>query len=203
MIDRYCPSLGERVLLRQFYSTAAAFGVLTLIGFLGALAFPQLAQSILTRFLTQLDQLGLSGDISNREMFATLFLNNLNASFLAMFYGLVPFVYLSVLAIGTNALLLGVFAAFYHQQGLGLAVYLIGILPHGIFELTALILSCALGLLLCAAVSDRLHKKEGAVPVLVRLGDCSRVFLCAVAPLLLLAALVETYITPLLLAAVI
>lgn len=202
MIARYCPTLGDRVLLREFRSAAGAFGVLVLIGFFAALAFPQAAQQILARFLSQLDQLGLADDLSNREMLATLFFNNLNASFLSLLYGLIPFAYLSALAIGTNALLLGVFAAFYQQQGLALTVYLVGILPHGIFELTALILSCALGLLLCAAVTDRLRGKEGAVSILSRLGDCSRVFLCVIVPLLLLAAFVETYVTPLLLAAV-
>lgn len=201
MIDRYCPTLGGRVLLREFRTTAAAFGILVLIGFLGTLAFPELAQKILAHFLSRLDQLGLAEDTEAAQMVSTLFYNNLHASFLSILYGLIPFLYLSVLSIGTNALLLGVFAALYQQQGIGLAAYLVGTLPHGIFELTALILSCAMGLLLCTTVTDRLRKKS-SVSLLQLLGDCSRVFLCAVVPLLLIAALVESYITPLLLAAV-
>lgn len=75
-----------------------------------------------------------------------------------MLYGLIPFVPLSALALGTNALLLGAFAALYQHHGIGLGVYFIGILPHGIFELPALILSCALGLLICRTGTENSAK---------------------------------------------
>ena len=84
-------------------------------------------------------------------------------------------------------------------QGYGLGVYLVGILPHGVFELTALILACTLGLLICRTGTDRLRRKKEAVPLWPRLQDCLRVFLFAVVPLLALAALIEAYITPVLL----
>ena len=129
---------------------------------------------------------------------ATLFFNNVTASLLAMLYGLIPFVPLSALALGTNALLLGAFAALYQHHGIGLGVYFIGILPHGIFELPALILSCALGLLICRTGTEKLRKRSD-VSFLRRVLDCNRVFLSFVAPLLLVAALVEAYITPALL----
>lgn len=115
-----------------------------------------------------------------------------------MLYGLIPFVPLSALALGTNALLLGAFAALYQHHGIGLGVYFIGILPHGIFELPALILSCALGLLICRTGTEKLRKRSD-VSFLHRVLDCNRVFLSFVAPLLLVAALVEAYITPALL----
>ena len=129
---------------------------------------------------------------------ATLFFNNVTASLLSMLYGLIPFVPLSALALGTNALLLGAFAALYQHHGIGLGVYFIGILPHGIFELPALILSCALGLLICRTGTEKLRKRSD-VSFLRRVLDCNRVFLSFVAPLLLVAALVEAYITPALL----
>ena len=90
----------------------------------------------------------------------------------------------------------------YLMQGYGLGVYLVGILPHGVFELTALILACTLGLLICRTGTDRLRRKKEAVPLWPRLQDCLRVFLFAVVPLLALAALVEAYVTPVLLALV-
>lgn len=115
-----------------------------------------------------------------------------------MLYGLIPFVPLSALALGTNALLLGALAALYQHHWIGLGVYFIGILPHGIFELPALILSCALGLLICRTGTEKLRKRSD-VSFLRRVLDCNRVFLFFVAPLLLVAALVEAYITPALL----
>ena len=202
MIDRYCPTLSRSLLKHEFLSTAAAFGVLVLLGFVSALLFPAFAQETFSSFTEKIEQLGLSGDVPQDQMLATLFFNNVTASLLSMLYGLIPFLPLSALALGTNALLLGVFAAIYQQQGIGLGAYLVGVLPHGVFELSALILSCALGLLLCRTGSDCIRKRDGAAPFFPRVLDCLRVFLFAVVPLLIIAALVEAYITPLLLNAV-
>ena len=198
MIDRYCPTLSHGLLKHEFFSTAAAFGVLTLLGFAVSLARPELAQGVLERFTAQIEQLGLTSDVPQSQMMATLFFNNVTASLLSMLYGLIPFLPLSALALGTNALMLGAFAALYLLQGLGLGVYLVGILPHGVFELTALILACTLGLLICRTGTEKLRKRSD-VSFLRRVLDCNRVFLSFVAPLLLVAALVEAYITPALL----
>lgn len=198
MIDRYCPTLSHGLLKHEFFSTAAAFGVLTLLGFAVSLARPELAQGVLERFTAQIEQLGLTDDVPQSQMMATLFFNNITASLLSMLYGLIPFLPLSALALGTNALMLGAFAAIYQQQGIGLGVYVLGVLPHGIFELSALILSCALGLLICRTGTERILKKSDT-PFFRRVLDCIRVFLTFSVPLLLVAALIETYVTPALL----
>ena len=195
MISQFCPTLSRDLLKREFLNTAAAFAVLAVLGFAAGMLFPDAAQQLLDRFAAQL---GLSSNVPQSQMMATLFFNNVTASLLAMLYGLIPFVPLSALALGTNALLLGAFAALYQHHGIGLGVYFIGILPHGIFELPALILSCALGLLICRTGTEKLRKRSD-VSFLRRVLDCNRVFLSFVAPLLLVAALVEAYITPALL----
>ncbi len=198
MISQFCPTLSKDLLKREFLNTAAAFAVLAVLGFAAGMLFPDAAQQLLDRFAAQLEQLGLSSNVPQSQMMATLFFNNVTASLLAMLYGLIPFVPLSALALGTNALLLGAFAALYQHHGIDLGVYFIGILPHGIFELPALILSCALGLLICRTGTEKLRKRSD-VSFLRRVLDCNRVFLSFVAPLLLVAALVEAYITPALL----
>ena len=73
-------------------------------------------------------------------------------------------------------------------------------LPHGIFELPALILSCAMGLLLCRTGTERLRRGEGAAPFFPRVMDCLRAFALLAVPLLLIAALAEAYVTPAMLA---
>ena len=198
MIFELCPTLSRDLLKREFGNTAAAFSVLVLLGFAAGMLFPDMAQQTLQNFAAQVEQLGLTDDVPQSQMMVTLFFNNVTASLLAMLYGLIPFVPLSALALGTNALLLGAFAALYQHHGIGLSVYFIGILPHGIFELPALILSCALGLLICRTGTEKLRKRSD-VSFLRRVLDCNRVFLSFVAPLLLVAALVEAYITPALL----
>lgn len=160
MIFELCPTLSRDLIKREFLNTAAAFGVLVLLGFAAGMIFPDMAQQTLQNFAAQIEQLGLTDDVPQSQMMATLFFNNITASLLSMLYGLIPFLPLSALALGTNALMLGAFAAIYQQQGIGLGVYVLGVLPHGIFELSALILSCALGLLLCRTGTERILKKS-------------------------------------------
>ena len=211
MIFELCPTLSRDLIKREFLNTAAAFGVLVLLGFAAGMIFPDMAQQTLQNFAAQVEQLGLTDDVPQSQMMATLFFNNITASLLSMLYGLIPFLPLSALAlgviyhplkwalaIGTNALMLGAFAAIYQQQGIGLGVYVLGVLPHGIFELSALILSCALGLLICRTGTERILKKSDT-PFFRRVLDCIRVFLTFSVPLLLVAALIETYVTPALL----
>ena len=210
MIFELCPTLSRDLIKREFLNTAAAFGVLVLLGFAAGMIFPDMAQQTLQNFAAQVEQrkqenaaleveqLGLTDDVPQSQMMATLFFNNITASLLSMLYGLIPFLPLSALALGTNALMLGAFAAIYQQQGIGLGVYVLGVLPHGIFELSALILSCALGLLICRTGTERILKKSDT-PFFRRVLDCIRVFLTFSVPLLLVAALIETYVTPALL----
>ena len=188
MIFELCPTLSRDLIKREFLNTAAAFGVLVLLGFAAGMLFPDMAQQTLQNFAAQVEQLGLTDDVPQSQMMATLFFNNITASLLSMLYGLIPFLPLSALALGTNALMLGAFAAIYQQQGIGLGVYVLGVLPHGIFELSALILSCALGLLICRTGTERILKKSDT-PFFRRVLDCIRVFLTFSVPLLLVAAL--------------
>ena len=124
-----------------------------------------------------------------------LFGNNVRASAVSILYGFIPFLYLTALALGTNALILGVFAAYYVNNGVSLLVYLAGILPHGIFELTALMLAFAGGFLLCRQITQyvRSNTKGMMKPLMLNL---LRVFILHILPLLAVAAVAEVYVTP-------
>lgn len=199
MFERFFPTLAGGKLRNELKTTALAFLILTVIGFAAAYLFPESAVKLISFFTDKVESLGLD-QLSGAEVFTTIFLNNLFASFSAMIDGVIPFVYLSAAALGTNALLIGAFGAIYQKTGLGLLVYLIGILPHGIFELPAIIASCALGLSLCKIGTARLLHREAHCRFLIHFRDCSRFFFLFVLPLLFLAALIETYLTPVLLA---
>ena len=147
--------------------------LLTLIGSAAAWFFPQLA--------------------------AAIFANNLTAAFSAILWGLVPFAYLAAFPLGFNFFLIGALGAYYVRSGSSLGVYLVGILPHGIFELPALVLFCAAGLYLCSRVTARV-RGDKEVRILRTLSEVSTLFLYVILPLLAAAALIETYVTPRLLA---
>jgi len=75
-------------------------------------------------------------------------------------------------------------------------VFVAAILPHGLFELTAVIISTAAVLKLGAVlVTPQLDKSLGEI-FLLSLADWFRVFVGLVIPLLAIAAVIEVYVTP-------
>jgi stage II sporulation protein M len=77
-----------------------------------------------------------------------------------------------------------------------------GLLPHGIFEIPALILASAAMLRIgVVLVTPQMGRSMGEV-VLELLADWTKIAIGVVLPLLLIASAIETYITPLLLASV-
>lgn len=183
----------------ELYRAAWCAPLLILIGYASASLRPVLGEQIYGYFASLVVSTG-AVQATEGELVMTLFENNLAASVSAMTDGLLPFLYLSALPLGFNLFVVGVFAAYYQQCGFGLGTYLVGVLPHGMFELTALVVSCAAGLALCRAVTQRLRGREGA-SILRTVSGMVHVLWLAVIPLLLFAALVETYITPALLRA--
>ena len=172
------------------FTAGWAFAGIVLLSFAASLLFPQQADGIVEHFAQLLSQSGMS-DGSGR----------LFAMIMAVAYGLLPFIRLSALTLGVNGATLGLFAGYYIHQNIPLWKYLVGVLPHGIFEITALVLSAALGLYLCKTVSTALLKKQkGAVSAAV--SRCGQTLLLWIVPLLVVAAVIETYVTPVLFQAV-
>ncbi len=129
-----------------------------------------------------------------------LFFHNLRAVLIAAFFGLFSFGVLNVVLYMLNTSVIGVVLGIFNLLGYSpLPIALAGILPHGIFELPALILSCAIllraGIVL---VTPQAQRTIGEV-LLDVVADWMRVMIGVVIPLLLIAALVESYLTPYLL----
>ncbi len=177
--------------------TAIAFVVLAMIGFAGGLAFPDIAAGFIERFTAQVRQSGIIESDGTVHMMALL-ANNVRASFYTLIYGFLPFIYLPALALGLNSILLGALATYYAHTGISFAYFLVGTFPHGIFELPALMISIALGLYLCTKITQRLQQKVHGI-LFPAIHNAMRMMLFVCLPLLLIASLVEAYITPLLL----
>ena len=126
-----------------------------------------------------------------------LLANNLRACAVTMLYGLIPFVRLPALALGVNAVLLGGLAACYAATDTTMLLYAASLLPHGIFELPALILAFSMGLYICGHLTRRCRRDPAALPLGACLGLAARLLVFLLLPLLILAALTEAYVTPL------
>lgn len=129
-----------------------------------------------------------------------LFLNNLKACLIAMATGLIPFLFIPVLVLGVNAAVMGAVASMYRMAGMSVvSMYLFGILPHGIFELPAILLSISMGLYLCYCLVKRICEGRYNRGIVKKaLGNMLRTLLTLIIPLLAVAAVIETYVTPIL-----
>ena len=171
--------------------TAVAFLVLVVLSYIAGRLFPEIPAAILTYFNEVVADSGIVRDDGSFSALA-LFGNNLRAMVLSTLYGFIPFLYLPALSMGVNAILLGMVASSVNGQWLLLAA---GILPHGIFELPALCLSLAAGLCLCQNINRYIRKNEKGImkPLLLNI---LRVTGLVVIPLLVVAATMESYVTP-------
>ena len=171
--------------------TAVAFLVLVVLSYIAGRLFPEIPATILTYFNEVVADSGIVRDDGSFSALA-LFGNNLRAMMLSTLYGFIPFLYLPALSMGVNAILLGMVASSVNGQWLLLAA---GILPHGIFELPALCLSLAAGLCLCQNINRYIRKNEKGImkPLLLNI---LRVTGLVVIPLLVVAAIMESYVTP-------
>lgn len=149
----------RRELSGPVFTAGWAFAGIVVLGFAFSLLSPTRADAVIAYYAQMLGQSGVADEGGNIQFFALL-MNNLVAMALSLVYGLIPFLRLPALTLGTNGAILGLFAGYYMRQNISLLKYLLGILPHGIFELTALILSAAMGLYLCSTVTNALRKSR-------------------------------------------
>ena len=136
------------------------------------------------------------GGISFKE----LWLNNLFACVKTIAMGTLPLVYLPIIALLSNATVIGTvlgLTAAETQISLTNAI-LFMILPHGIFELPALFLSFGLGFYLCKWMTRRFFRKNLDDPRTFNevMNSIAKGYVLVVVPLLTVAALVECYVTP-------
>jgi uncharacterized membrane protein SpoIIM required for sporulation/ABC-type transport system involved in multi-copper enzyme maturation permease subunit len=133
-----------------------------------------------------------------------IFLNNLRATFLVLLAGLVSFSVLGMLVYLLNVGLVGGVLGVFHLVGYSpWLLFAAGLLPHGIFEIPALMLASAVVLRMGAVlVTPQFGKSMGQI-LLEQLADWLKIFLGLVIPLLAIAAIIEAYVTPAILSAVV
>jgi stage II sporulation protein M len=114
--------------------------------------------------------------------------------------GLFSFGVLGYLIYLLNMGIIGVVLALFGVMGGSpVKVGVFGILPHGIFELAALVLASAAVLYIgIVLVTPRAQKTMGEV-LIEAIADWAKVGVGLVLPLLTIAAVIETWVTPVLL----
>jgi uncharacterized membrane protein SpoIIM required for sporulation/ABC-type transport system involved in multi-copper enzyme maturation permease subunit len=143
--------------------------------------------------LTNLDSLG------EQLPAPVLFFHNARTTVAFLVLGLVSFGTLGLtLFVGNIALVGGVLGAAHLVGYSPLLAFAAGILPHGIFELSAIFLATAAMLKDAAQLVTPQPDKSLGETLLISLADWFRIFVGIVLPFLAIAAVIEIYVTPLL-----
>lgn len=188
----------KRELARRTLICLAVFLALCVVFTLIFQQFADKAQEIVADFMSEIAESGVLDESGNLGALPLLG-NNLRAALAGTVLGIVPFVFLSVWVVLLNAAIIGAVLGMYGAfGGPVLKMVALGLLPHGIFEIPALMLGVAMGLYLCSSINKAIRKKPEAPRLEEVLPQLVRQAVCILLPLLLAAALIESYVTPLL-----
>lgn len=126
-----------------------------------------------------------------------VWLHNLRVILLATALGLFSFGVVGLLVLMLPFIIIGYFTATAARAGINPVIFLTAfVLPHGILEIPAIILAGAAIFRLGATLSTPAEGHTLGEALLISLADWVKVVLVVVAPLLLVAAILEVFVTP-------
>ncbi len=145
------------------------------------------------------DNLVVLDQFQDRFTAPLLFFYNARTTVVFLLMGLISFGTLGLALFMMNFALIGGVLGAANLIGFSpLVTFTFGVLPHGIFELTAVLLATAAVLKVGALlVSPNTERNLGEI-FLLALADWFKVFVGLVIPLLAIAAVIEVYLTPVL-----
>lgn len=166
---------------------------------LGAVALVSQKEVVLS-FMREITEVFENSEVMEDNMihYFPLLFNNLRVGGLCILLGLVPFLFIPVIILLVNALVLSFVAAFSLNTEIGIGFFLLGIIPHGIFEIPAIVLGATTGLTICRYLTGLILGRRTGAEMKDALSGAVHVFVFLITPLFILAAVIETYFTPLL-----
>ncbi len=177
--------------LRKYLLLVVSIFVLSLIlGLLVSVKNPALSEHYLKTFQ---ESFGWIKTLNPLLVMLLIFLNNASKSLLALLLGLGIGI-IPVIFVAGNGIILGMLAHTISKQH-GTLFVLAAILPHGIIELPMVLISAGIGLRLGYAVY--LSLKGVRTEIKPELKQGIRFYLRIIVPLLFVAAVIETFVTPL------
>ncbi len=165
------------------------FALTALMGYYTAAYIPEIA----SEWAEQLEMLKWIMDQPPVLIMMIIFLKNLLACAVSVLLGL-GLGLMPLLVVTNNGFMIGIVSYSVIQKE-GVLYLLAGILPHGIIELPVVLLSIAVGFRLGYLVALSIFREK--VDLVGETRTAVRLLLFRFMPLLLLAAFIETFITPL------
>jgi len=136
-----------------------------------------------------------------------IFLGNIKVAVVIGISGIIPFLFFPIWNILIWGFAIGAATVAAKVKGMSLIYFLFfGILPHGIFELLAIFYSMSIGTLICNEISKKLIRrrnvKTNSISIFNIAKNTARSYVLVIIPLLALAAVIEAFITSLLIGSI-
>ncbi|NPV49720.1 MAG: stage II sporulation protein M [Candidatus Methanofastidiosum sp.] len=151
---------------------------------------PQVIDTFLKEFQ---DMFGPLKEMTSFELFYTIFFVNTRTSFLIMmlgvFIGFFPF-----MSLWGNGTVLGLLYGKFIAEGGTPLVFLMGILPHGIIEIPAILIAASQGFRLGKEIISPPLGKSRSESLRDNIRNGLKLF-AIIVPMLIIAALIEVYIS--------
>ncbi len=163
------------------------FVIAGIFGFVVAQQFPA---ETLAAIKEAADKLAFINSMSPIQIFFMIFLNNAIKVFFMMLLG-VAFGIIPVVFILLNGYIVGVVISVMLAK-VGIFATLIGLLPHGIFEIFAVIIAGGYGVYLGEIFVKKLRKRDTFIP---HFKIVFYKYFYIILPIILLSAIVETFFT--------
>ncbi len=205
---------------RYFKIAARLLGIGFVLGFVFFTIRPDQERQAMTAVLKALEDIPL--DASPPVLALILFYHNARASLFAAAAGWIPFLCLPAFDPLLNGTVLGLLVSIARHQGVNVpALVMTGIIPHGIFELPAILYVTSVGISVSVTLGKKIlgprhpvdffrleengeagkspGRDAGTLPGVAGLAMmAARSFVLVVLPLLFVAAVIEAFVTPLL-----
>ena len=159
------------------------------VGWVGTMQNPAIGEDLMKIFEKEVADQIKGKDTA--EIFVHLFFNNLEACIL-LFLGGASFGILTIFIISLNGVLIGAIMEIVRKDH-SVAFVAAAILPHGIFEIPAFILSGALGIMLAQSLIAEWYFGTDTNTDAQKF---ARLFILYALPLIAIAAFIEAFITP-------
>lgn len=136
---------------------------------------------------------------TKHQTFMAIFMNNWLACVQVILVALIPLP-LYLLTFVVNSAMLGMVAYITDETGRGIVKsFVLGILPHGIIELPMIFLAIAVAMKVNNAMYKLIFSKGQNKQITTEIKKACLQVICIITPGLIVAALIESYITPILL----
>lgn len=148
----------------------------------------------------------------NIQLFLSVFFNNAIVALVTIIFGFIPFLFLSMLGALRIGVVIWLMTSVASINGFkAWQVLLFSFAPHGIFEFSAMVYATSIGVHLCLQISKRIlnldrdelivlfskknqdYRSEDQISLFKR---ALKTWLGVIVPLLIVAAIIETFITP-------